>query len=100
MFTMTEILDVPRAWAVLDANTQITMGPVYVERIWYRVGSAGDQVDLYDGTGATGKRFNIMEATADTIKSLPVGLVFHAGLYFSDTSGNANVIISYVPLSE
>ena len=98
MLTMTEILEMPRTWIGLEASTQIVKGPVYVERIWYRVGSSGDAVDLYDGIGTTGKKFNITELTADTIIPLYIGLLFHDGLYFTDTSGSAVVVISYIPL--
>ena len=98
MLTMLKILDKPRTWAALEASTQVTKGPVYVERIWYRVGTSGDQVDLYDGVGTTGKKFNIMELTADTIIPLYIGLIFHNGLYFDDTDSDAVVVIAYVPL--
>ena len=100
MFTMTEILDKPRTWAAREESTQITKGPTYVERIWYRVGTSGDQIDLYDGDGTTGKKFNIMELTADTIIPLFIGLIFHNGLYFDDTDSDAVVVIAYVPLGE
>lgn len=100
MFTMSEILDKPRTWAGLEASTQIVTGPVYVERIWYRVGSSGDIVDLYDGVGTTGKKFNITELIAGQIIPLFIGLRFADGLYFNDTSGSAVVVIAYVPLEE
>lgn len=100
MFTMTEILDKPRTWAALEKSTQITEGPAYVERIWYRVGTSGDQVDLYDGDGTTGKKFNITEVTPDTIIPLYIGLLFQNGLYFDDVDDDAVVVIAYVPLGE
>lgn len=97
---MLEILDKPRTWAALEASIQVTKGPTYVERIWYRVGTSGDQIDLYDGDGTAGKKFNITELTADTIIPLYIGLVFANGLYFDDTDSDAVVVISYVPLGE
>lgn len=100
MLTMSEILDKPRAWMVLDASTQVTKDPVYIHRIWYRVGSNGDQIDLFDGVGETGKQFNIMEKVGDSTHTHPIGLIFHDGLYVKDTSGSANIIISYVPLPD
>lgn len=100
MLTMTEILDKPRAWAVLDANTQVTKDRVYVERIWFRVGTDEDEIVLFDGVGETGKKFNIMVTPDDNTKSLPIELIFHNGLYFKDTDSNANVIISYIPIAD
>ena len=100
MLTMTEILDKPRTWAALTRSTQITKGPVYVERIWYRVNDSGDEIELYDGDGTVGKAFNITELTADTIIPLFIGLVFADGLYYYDKDGDAVSVISYVPLRE
>ena len=100
MLTMSEILDKPRSWMVLDASTQVTKDPVYIHRIWYTVGNNGDQIDLFDGVGETGKQFHILEKVGDTIHPMEIGLIFHDGLYFKDTSGSANIIISYVPLPD
>ena len=100
MLTMLEILDKPRAWASLDRSNQITKEPTYVERIWYRLGASGDEINLYDGVGTSGKKFNITELTADTIIPLFIGLVFHNGLYYDDTDDDAITVISYVPLGE
>lgn len=97
---MSEILDMPRSWAVLDASTQITKDQVYVDRIWYSVGSNGDQIDLYDGVGETGKNFHILEKVGDSTHWHFIGLIFNDGLYFKDTSGSGNVIISYIMLPD
>lgn len=97
---MNEVLANVRAWAVLDASTQITKERTYVERIWYRVGNNGDQLAIYDGVGTTGKKFLIMEATKDRTKVFDLELVFHDGLYFEDVSGGANVVISYIRLPD
>jgi len=97
---MTEILDMPRTWAAMIQSTQLTKGPTYVERIWYRVNDSGDEIELYDGDGTQGKVFNIMELVADTIIPLYIGLVFANGLYYRDVDGDAVVAISYVPLGE
>lgn len=96
---MSEILELARAWAILDASTQVTTERVYVERITYRVGSSGDQINLYDGVGATGRKFNIMVGTKDVTYQLDIGLIFNNGLYFEDASGNAEVVISYITLT-
>lgn len=98
--TMSEILDKPRAWSVLSSSTQITKDRCYVDGIWYSVNSNGDQLDLFDGVGETGKNFHILEKVGDSTHWHTIGLIFNDGLYFKDTSGGGNVIISYILLSE
>lgn len=98
--TMTELLDKVKRWSVMDRSTQLTKQPVYVHRIWYKVGSNNDQFAIYDGVGTTGKKFLVMQDLDDRTTQLDIGLLFNNGLYFEDISGNTELIVSYTIISE
>ena len=94
---MSEILDLPPAWAICTADVQVEMGQVYVHEMWV-LGNAGDQVKIYDGVGTTGKVFTYMIHAADDTEHVPVGLLFHDGLYVDLDSSTDRVIVRYTPL--
>lgn len=102
LFLMAIVLTSSIAWSLPDnvqpneysGSQQIksTGGFVYMVSCTYKGVTAGDQIQLLDGTSSGTSRVTCMASSANGMNSVPltVGAPFNSGIYYKETKTGGN----------